>query len=183
MMGMGTVVSLVFYAAFEFSRGWDFGYGPRYQLVVIVPMAVGAGVVFAPLFNAALAHVARASALVDGGPALLTATAALVGVVRIVPLLYPGISDDIRARNVVFDAIAKEHVTNAAVWVTKGATVSDPLDLPQNLPLDLYGVPSAFVVRDLPDPEQDRQLRQCVRDTYPGRTWYRAQRDAHLVRE
>jgi hypothetical protein len=105
MMGLGTTMNAGLYALLESCRGWDFGYGPRYHLVVIVPMAVGAAVVFAPMFNAALAHVARYTTLADGGAAALAATAALLGVIRIAPLVYPANTDDIHARNVVFDAI------------------------------------------------------------------------------
>jgi hypothetical protein len=183
MMGMGTMMNAGLYALLESCRGWDFGYGPRYHLVVIVPMAVGAAVVFAPMFNAALAHVARYTTLADGGAAALAATAALLGAIRIAPLVYPANTDDIRARNVVFDAIKNDHVSNAVVWVAKGQTVSDPLDLAQNLPIDLYGPQSVFVLRDLADPQLRNEARQCVKDTYPGRTWYHPTREAHLARE
>jgi hypothetical protein len=183
MLGLGTMMNAGLYALLESCRGWDFGYGPRYHLVVIVPMAVGAAVVFAPMFNAALSQVARHTTLEDGGPAALAVAAVVLGVIRIAPLIYPANTDDIRARNVVFDAIRNDHVSNAVVWVAKGQTVSDPLDLPQNLPLDLYGPPSVLVVRDPSEPQSRSEMRQCMKETFPGRTWYHATREAHLARE
>jgi hypothetical protein len=179
MLCLGVIPYLAFYTAIEYGRGWDFGYGPRYQMVVVAPMAIGAGVVLGPLFCAALGRVTRTITLFEGGPAAVAAAAALLGVLRIAPLMYPYSHDDIKARNVVFDAITRDHLSNAVVWLEKGATISDWLDLPQNMPLGLYD-DSVFVLRDL-SPE----MRQCVREHFPGRRYYHTQggRELKLVPE
>jgi hypothetical protein len=85
---VGTMALLAFYSLSEFGRGWDFGYGPRFELPVIVAMAVGTAVMLGPLFAAARARVHGRRALQQGGPALLVIAGALYGVVRLAPLIY-----------------------------------------------------------------------------------------------
>ncbi len=169
MLCLGTFVSLAFYASLELGRGFEFGYGPRYQLIVIVPMAVGTGVMFAPVFASALARVSNATPLFVGGPAAIALVAALLGVIRIAPLVYPVNLEDVKARNVLFEAIKKAHVTNGIVWIQKGMTISDWLDLTQNLPPDLYDDDVLILMNQGPE------LRQCVREHWPQRRWFRAQ--------
>jgi hypothetical protein len=179
MLCVGSMAYLAFYASLEMGRGVDFGYGPRYRLVTIVPMAVGTGVMFAPLFSAAFARLGRAVAFFEGGPAAVAVMAAFLGVVRIAPLVYPSNFEDVRNRNVVFEAIKKMKVSNAIVWIDKGTTVSDWLDLTQNMPPDLYDDDVYVLMNRSPE------IRQCVREHWPDRRWYRAQggREVTLVPE
>src|SRR5260221_844385 len=79
---------ILFYEAIEVGRYFDFGYGPRYELPLVVPMAVGTGVALAPVWHAARARWSARSAFGAGGPAALAAVAIVAGVVRIAPLVY-----------------------------------------------------------------------------------------------
>ena len=169
MFVLGIVPLLVYYSLVELGRGWDFGYGPRYQMGAVVPMAVGTGVVLAPLWHAARVRVASFSAFQLGGPAALALAAIVVGVVRIAPLVYPTNYDDVRLRNVVYEAVKKEGIHDAVVTVAHGSTISDPLDVTQNLPLDLY--PDQDVIYAS---ERTPELNQCLREHFPNRKFYRA---------
>jgi hypothetical protein len=170
MLCAGVAMALAFYTAIELSRGWDFGYGPRYQLITIVPMAVGTAALFAPAAHAAL-RASHTIAILDGGAAAVAIAAAILGVVRIAPLVYPFNAEDVRLRNGVNDAIAAAKLTNAVVWVRQGVTISDWLDLTQNLPFELYDQPT-LILRDT-----SPQVHQCVRALLPDRRYYRA--DGH----
>jgi hypothetical protein len=168
MLAVGTLVCFTLYFFSELGRGWDFGYGPRYYFPSIVPMAVGTGVLLAPLWAAARKHVHPRRALLVGGPALLAIAAAVYGGVRLAPLLYPYSYDDTKARSAVNDAIRKEQLTNAIVWIQPGTTFSDARDLTQNYPFELY--PSdAILAIDAGD-----DARRCVTTLFPGRRQYRA---------
>jgi len=180
MLSIGTATLLTFYTFVEYGRGWDFGYGPRYALSSIVPMGVGTAVAIAPLWVAARRHLHARRALAVGGPALLAMASALTGIVRIAPLVYPYNHEDLRARNAVNEAIRQQQLTNALVWIEPGTTVSDPLDLTQNYPLDLYPPPDAILVIDRGD-----DIKRCVRDQFRGRKSYRTVKapDTRLVPE
>ena len=91
-----------------------------------------------------------------------------MGVVRIAPLVYPFNHEELRARNAVNEAIRKQQLTNALVWLEPGATVSDPLDLTQNYPLELYPPPNAILVID-----RGEDSKRCVLEQFRGRRSYR----------
>jgi hypothetical protein len=168
MLSMGTLLLLTFYAFVEFGRGWDFGYGPRYALPVIVPMGVGTAVAIAPLWAAARRRLHGRRAIAAGGPALLVVAAAVMGIVRLAPLVYPYNHAELLARNAIKEAAEKQQLTNALVWLEPGATVSDPLDLTQNYPLELYPRPDVIYVID-----RGEEIKKCVREQYRGRRSYR----------
>lgn len=168
MLSVGTMFLLTFYAFVEYGRGWDFGYGPRYALPTIVPMGVGTAVAIAPLWAAARRHMHARRALAVGGPVVLAMASAVMGVVRIAPLVYPFNHEELRARNAVNEAIRKQQLTNALVWLEPGATVSDPLDLTQNYPLELYPPPNAILVID-----RGEDSKRCVLEQFRGRRSYR----------
>ena len=178
MLVVGTLALITFYSCVEFGRGGDFGYGPRHILPVIVPMAVGTAVALSPLWAAARARVHSHSALALGGPALLAITAAVVGVVRIAPLIYPYNREDVRGRNAIRGAVERDHLTNAIIWLEPGTTVADPRDLTQNYPLELYPPPPVIFAIDTGE-----DMKRCVREQYPGRKSYRSDSKAMLVPE
>ncbi len=160
---------LVFYWLLEIGRGYDFGYGPRYQLVAVVPMAVGTGVVLADLWARARARTADDSAFALGGPAALALAAVVLGVVRIAPLVYPYTYADVHEHNRLHDAIDDASLHDAVVFGGVGLNKTDPMDLTENLPLELYRNQDVLIAIDR-DPDEIR----CVRERYRGRTFYRA---------
>ena len=105
MLVAGSLCLAGFLTMLEFGRGMDFGYGPRYHLPHVVTMAVGAGVLLAPLFAKVEALLSTPRAFFAAGPAALVVAAMIVGVVRIAPLMYPYAHDEIRHRNALFRAI------------------------------------------------------------------------------
>jgi hypothetical protein len=165
---VSTLMLCMFYFFSELGRGYDFGYGPRFQLPAIVPMAVGTGVLLAPIWAAARAHLHPRRALLVGGPALLAVAAAVYGGVRLAPLLYPYTHDDTKVRSALNEAIRKEHLKNAVVWLGPGGPFSDPKDLTQNYPLELYPADAIIAIDTGPD------ARRCVNTMYPGRRQYKA---------
>jgi hypothetical protein len=166
----GTIPLLAFYTLFEFGRGFDFGYGPRYTLPIIVPMAVGTGVVLATLWTRARrARPAGVDALTAGGPAVLALAAVALGVVRIAPLVYPYTYVDVHGHNRLRDAIVLTDVHNAVIVAGLGLNTTDPMDLTENLPLDLYPDQDVIIAIDR-GPDETR----CVEKIYRGRTFYRA---------
>ncbi len=154
----------------EFGRGFDLGYGPRYELPLMVPMAVGTGVVLAQLWTRARAPLASVSALSQGGPAAIALAAVVVGVVRIAPYLYPSTYTDVHSHNRLRDAIDEsKNLHNAIVFGGVGLNTTDPLDLTENLPLDLYPDQDVLIAID-----RGPDITRCVQEKYRGRKFYRA---------
>jgi hypothetical protein len=168
MLTLGIVPLLIAYGLIEWGRGFDFGYGPRYQLPTIIPMAVGAGILLAPMWISAMSRSAYGRALARGGPAAVALAAAILGVVRIAPLVYPWTYQDMLNHNVVSDKIQEMHLHNAIVWIELNTTRSHPLDLTQNYPYKLYPDPSVLVLFDA-----SPQEKQCVKEHFPGRRSFR----------
>jgi hypothetical protein len=169
LLSVGSVALLAFYSFVEFGRGWDFGYGPRYTLPVVVLMAVGAGAALGPAWTAAASRHGAASAWSRGGPLAVALLAAVIGVVRIAPLVYPANYEDVRLRNLL-SITAQEHgLHHAIVLASPGTTIGDPLDLAKNLPVDLYPEQDVIYASDrMPDAET------CLRHAFPDRAFYRA---------
>ncbi len=168
MLAFGPLVLLGFCSFLEYGRGWDFGYGPRYVLPVIVPMAVGTGVMLAPLWAASRRRAHEQRALFVGGPALLAVAAAAIGVVRLAPLLYPNTYEDVHMRNSLNEAVRKADLDNAIVWIKPGMSAADPKDLTQNFPLDLYPADAILAI------DTGEDARRCMTSMYPRRRQYRA---------
>ena len=164
------VALLAIYTLAEFGRNWDFGYGPRFQLPCVVPMAVGTGVVLARMWSAARVSSAATSALRAGGPAAVALVAVVLGVVRIAPLVYPYTLEDVRAHSRVKEAIELTRPHNAVVFAGAGTNNTSPLDLTENYPLDLYPDEDVLIAN-----ETAPSAVQCVRAHYPGRSLYRAE--------
>jgi hypothetical protein len=165
----GVLPFVAFYTASEFGRGFALGYGPRYALPIVVPMAVGGGVVFAQLWTYARSAAVDRSALAAAGPAALAITAVLLAVLRIAPLVYPYTFTDVQNHNRLNEAIAKAGLQNAIVFANMGFSDTDPMDLPENLPLELYPNQDVLIAVDH-NPDENR----CVRRMNPSRRAYRA---------
>ncbi|HXN31706.1 MAG TPA: hypothetical protein VN894_07595, partial [Polyangiaceae bacterium] len=160
---------ITFYTLVTMGRGFDLGYGPRYSLPCVVPMAVGTGVVLAHLWRAALARWSAIPAIRIAGPAAIALAAVFVGVVRIAPLIYPLTYADVQNHNRLHEALAVLDLHDAVVFAGGGLTNTDVLDLPENLPLDLYPHQSVLIAID-----RGPELVSCVRGLYPSRKFYRA---------
>ena len=154
---------LAFYTMMEMGRGAELGYGPRYQFPCVVPMAIGTGVMLGKLFGGVHAPL-RAR-----GPASLAIAAALYGVTRIAPLVYPFNYADVHVHNRLHDAIAKAGIHNAIVFGLGGLNNTDPLDLPENLPLEFYPGQDVLIALD-----RNPELVRCVKEHFPYRNFYKA---------
>ena len=163
----GAIPLLILYTLSEFGRGYDVGYGPRYVLLLVLPMAIGTGVAFAGLWSRA--RGAGGPALALGGPFAVAVVAVVLGVVRIAPLVYPYAYADVKAHNRLHDAIDHADLHDAIVFGGPGLNTTDPMDLPENLPLDSYPDQDVLIAIDRSPDEV-----KCVRDKYRGRTLYRA---------
>ena len=166
---------LTMYTLLELGRGFDFGYGPRYTLVLIVPMAVGTGVVFARLWELAsgssFATGARSrvgGAFASGGPIAVALVAAGLGVIRLGALMYPHTYADVHEHNRLHDAIDSMGPKHAVVIAGLGLNTTDPMDLTENLPLDLYPDQDVIIAVDR-GPDETR----CLQEKFRGRTFYR----------
>ena len=162
-------VFLTFYVLSTLGRGWDMGYGPRYTLPCVLPMAVGGGVLLADMGCAARRRGSSRRALDVGGPAAVALAAIGIGVVRLAPMVYPYVSAEVHVHNLLTEALARAPLHQAVVFGGYGFNNTDPKDLAEDLPLDLYPDQDVLVAVD-GDPTQVR----CVREQYPTRHLWRA---------
>ncbi|MDP9149038.1 MAG: hypothetical protein M3O36_03730 [Myxococcota bacterium] len=160
---------LTLYSFSALGRGFDLGYGPRYTLPLIVPMAIGTGLVLGEILGATWERFPTASALHARGPATLAAVAVVLGVARIAPLVYPYNYADVHGHNRFRIALEHAHLHHAVVFVSNGLVNTDPMDLTENLPLDLYPEQDVLVALWRSD-----DLTRCVREQYPSRRFFRA---------
>src|SRR6202035_5109363 len=94
---LGCLPYTAYITSLEFGRGYDWGYGPRYTLVLLVPMAVGGAAALAHLSIAAREHtLAGRTALARGGPFALAIFAVASTWLRIVPLVWPPVAEHTR---------------------------------------------------------------------------------------
>jgi len=170
-LAVGCVAYVIFYSFLDLGqRGYDWGYGPRYLMALIVPMGAGGGVALAPLAVAARrSHGAGRPALARGGPLALAAFAIASGWIRVVPLHWPTVEQHTRRHAGLSTAVAKMHLTNAVVLAAPGTSGIDPLDMTSNLPVDLYPDQDAIIAIDKPP-----NAVGCLRAEFPGRRFYRA---------
>ncbi len=160
---LGTFALLAFYTYLEFGRYRDFGYGPRFHMPLIVPMAIGSGVLLAPLWTALRRRVSALDAQA-AGPAAVAFAALIAGVVRLAPPMYGPAHALLHRHTALFRAIARDGLKNAVVTVASGDTGGGPLLDTQNDPTD--PTPKVIILSpaDL----------SCTRKLYEGRTFYRA---------
>jgi len=160
---------VTFYTLVTMGRGFDLGYGPRYSLPCVVPMAVGTGVALGYLWKAARARWTAVPAIRVAGPAAVALAAVYVGVVRIAPLIYPFTFADVQNHNRLHEALAPLDLHGAVVFAGNGLINTDVMDLPENLPLDLYPNQDVLIAID-----RGPEMVSCVRGVYPSRRFYRA---------
>ena len=195
---VGVVPLLLYYSFIDIgTRGRDWGYGPRYALILVVPMALGTAVALAPLAAAALSTAeqwdgarargrARSGGAVNdrpgdafasiarrGGPWALAVSAMLVGTLRILPLIWPGIHTFVVSHGKVDLGIERENLHHAVVFVGVDTSEWDIMDATENMPFQFYKHPDVVIAID-----RDPQLNQCVKDAFPGRSYWRARRSA-----
>jgi hypothetical protein len=162
-------------------RTYDWGYGPRYLMVLLVPMAVGSAVALAPLTLAARERVTGgATALARGGPLALVVFAVVSGLVRVTPLIWPTVAEHTRRHSALQRAVEDAGLKNAVVVATPGTTGFSDVDLTTNLPLDLYPDQEVILAIDRHTPEE---AATCLRAAFPGRRLYSASGagDVHIV--
>jgi hypothetical protein len=172
MLGVSSLAFLTFYLFPEFNRVADGGFGPRYIMPMVVPMAVGGAALLAPLF-ASFHGVLRARpflrtpAVAAGAPALLVAGAVLYGTYRIAPHVYPIAKADYAASTEPLRAVRNKKLRNAIVLLQQDRVVAHVTNLAQNLPFERN--PNVLMlIRSSPADEA------CAKKHYPGRKWYRA---------
>jgi hypothetical protein len=167
MLGFGSLLMLFYYGSLEMGRGTDFGYGPRYQLQTVVPMAIGGALVWA-----------EARLFLERGRSLLAIGAAFsfVGVVVAAIYTFPHNHEVVDDSMRVLQAMKKANLGRAIVIVPPGVGRYGDLDYPRNLPLDLYD--QHVLVANGRD-------KQCLLNSFPDRAIYRAEgrSDPHFVRE
>jgi hypothetical protein len=158
----GVVLQYAFYSAVTGGRHFDWGYGPRYVLPTIVPIAVFSGVALAPLFvplgRSSASSLFRAAAVVG---------AIVYGTWTIGGLLYPVAMHEIHRNGAPYRAISQARLKNAVVVFPANQVAQDPGDLTQNLPTNRN--PDVVYLIEGPPPEM-----QCARRLYADRKWYRA---------
>jgi hypothetical protein len=162
----GLIPMNALYVLAEFGRGWDWGYGPRYALPFTVPMAIGTGVVCALVWRELRAPIADRAAL-EAFPVMILA--ALLGVVRIAPFLYPYAHADVEARNRVQRALDAAPLHDAIVVAEQNVSPTSPLDITENLPIDLYPDADVLIANN-----HDPGTAECLREHFPHRRLYRA---------
>ncbi len=164
VLGLSYVPFLLFYTLNETGRGWDLGYGPRYVLPTVVPMAVGGGVLLAPLFAAGRWNASRAR-----GAAWVATVSIALGVMRIAPMIYPWNYEDVEAHARLPATLRKAHLQHALVVGGAGLNNTDPMDLTENLPPVLYPDERVIIAID-----RSPELNACLRKAYGDRVFYRA---------
>lgn len=159
-----------FYAFINLGRGYDWGYGPRYQMVAMVPMVIGSGVAMARLHAAATRRwTLDGSALASAAPFGAVVAVVIIGVVRLAPLVYPFNYTMVQNENRLSLAIHEAHLHHALVLAPPHTGAVDSEDLTKNLPLDLYPDQDVLVAVS-----KTPSLDQCVQRSYPDRALYRA---------
>jgi hypothetical protein len=169
MLGVGTMALFVFSAMNEMQRGTDWGYGPRYELSATLAMAVGTGVALGPLWVRAR-RTFGATGRMPAGPMTLALAGIGLGVLRLVPLVYPNNTASVRSLNTLNAEIRRQGLHHAVVFVPSGVGwMNDGLDLTMNLPISLYPNQDVLIAM-----EKTPALTECVKAHYSDRTFYTA---------
>jgi hypothetical protein len=168
MLATSALGLISFYFFVEFGRGGDDALGPRYLLPLVVPMGVGSAVMLAPLFERALRiRLGFRSWIRSAGPAVLAGLAALYGVIRIAPGMYPVAYAEYKYATAPIRGAKRAGLKNAIVIIERGHVPADEWNLAQNPPMDPH--PDVLFLSRR-NPAEDA----CARANFPGRTWYRA---------
>jgi len=180
-MALGCLPYTAYITSLEFGRGYDWGYGPRYAMVWLVPLAVGGAVALAQLSVTARQHtMGGRSALARGGPLALAIFAVASVWLRIVPLVWPPVVDHTRKHSSLQRAIEDAHLENAIVIASDGTTGFSDLDLATNLPVDLYPDQETLIAIDR---HNQNDAVDCLHGAFPGRKIYSASgfSDIHIT--
>lgn len=155
-----------FYSYFVVGRGFDWAYGPRYQLATIVLWSAGTG---AAVAAPALRVAAGVQRWVAARGVLPFAVVTVFASILLAPMLYPINTDSVMKLEEVNDRAREQGVRNAIILVGQSGTGErGGLDFTQNLPLDLYPDQSILVAQPTGDEER------CLRDTFPDRAIWQA---------
>jgi hypothetical protein len=148
-------------------RGFDWGYGPRYLMVLVVPAAVGGAVALAPLTASALKRVTAGHTAISRGAPLALAVFAVVAMwFRIVPPEWATVADHTLKHSAVQRLIETMHLKNAVVLATEKPVGFSEMDLTTNLPLDLYPDQDAIIAIERGEPQE---AADCLRSAFPDR--------------
>jgi hypothetical protein len=176
---MGAVVLVVAYALLEAGRdGAESGYGSRFHLPLVVPMAVAFGVVLAWLVERVLDTArrgARLDSLIDALAALIVVLTAIEGALVIAPTIYPAWHATLHRDHALRRAIAESGIHHAVVVVHQADLAQEVWDLTQNLPTEPD--PDTLVLTDW-HAEDDFT---CARRTYADRQWFIARGHEKVV--
>jgi hypothetical protein len=176
MLATSGLALLGFYFLVEFGRWADEGLGPRYYLPLVVAMAAGGAGIVAPVIermNTRRVRIGSRIRLV--GPGILIAIAVAYGVIRIAPLTYPLAHADYKYSTAPFRAAKRMRLKNAVVMIEPGRGPAHETNLAQNAPME-KNPDVLFLIR------RSESDEACVRQNFPGRTWYRGQVDDTLPR-
>ena len=166
MLTVGALALTTFYSLVEFGRTTDAGFGPRYQLPIIVCVGAGVGAALGPLFAAGAQRFAARAPVVLGGAPAVAATVIALATAQIAWFLYPVAWNEAHSRTAVHRAIAAAGLHHAVVAV-RGAEV--PVD-PRDYLLDFDDIDAAdvLVVHD-----QSAVDMLCLRSRFRSRRFYR----------
>lgn len=157
-LGFSALASMTFYGLLTLGRGGDFGYGPRYQLVLVVPMAVGAALL---LLRVLTRMAAPMRALVR--TALVTTVATGVLLLSCEQLMS---ANSLLTRVTAVEREVKaQGLRRAVVIVTKSAAFYGPMDLTRNYPIELYDPEVIFA---------NENETMCLREAFADRTFFKA---------
>ncbi len=144
----GCLLTLGYYASIEVGRGGDFGHGPRYQMIVVVPSAIG---------MALLAHHARIA-----GRALAAAGAlAVAGSVMVALYTFPYTHGVLADGMAIEKAAARARLDRVIVVIPPGTHRYGDYDVTRNYPLELYDPPVIYA---------NEKDVACLRSRFPSRT-------------
>ena len=172
--GVGAMLALSLFAhsiAYAFVANgrdaFDSGYGPRYNLPVVIGLAVGGGLFVALLWAKIDAGTADRR-LLRSLPLVAVALAYVVGVWRIGEWVYPAWHKDLHAKRALQRAIATSDLRHAVVFVREAELAMQAWDETQNL----YSEPDpdVLIVTD----HRAGEDFECARRRYADRAWYRA---------
>lgn len=178
MLAAGSLCMLGFFYENGFLHRAATGYGPRFHLPLVVPMAIGTAALLAPLWVDARRRVGERRGLRTLVPATVALLAFVAGIVRLAPLVYPAARAEMRKKTAPIRAIEAAHLHHAVVSITRHEVYADPLDLVQD-----YATvrdPDVLIVHEWKGPEIT-----CGKERWADRDWWHVTgiEEAELRRE
>lgn len=153
-LAISALATNAFYASLDVGRGNDFGYGPRYQFIVVIPAAVGMALLVQRLARRASPRIVWWSVGgVLAGFTVLTSAHVFGSATRLVANVGK-----------IERAVERAHLRNAVVIIQRGTHTYGEQDL-HNVPVELYWPNVVFA--------NDSNV-QCVREGFPNRAFYKA---------